>query len=1030
MILRILITALALLLAATAHADAGPVVAAIGAIAAGIGKVIAAGGFLGALVKGALTLALQVGYSLIQRALQKDQEQLPTGVQIDVEIGDDAPVGTVVGSFATAGTRKYAGSWGRDGKTPNAYLTDVIEIGNLPAPGQPGIWVNGELCTILWGEPPTEQGYPVEEFRQNGKDHLWVWYKDGTQTVADPYLRAKFGNHPDRPWKETMIGRGCPHVIVTALVNRDIFRGQMEWLIEPPLLHFYDLRKDSTNGGSGAHRWHDQSTWEPTNNNAVVAYNIIRGIYYDNGAGYREWFYGGQDLAAFRLPASSWMAAANECDAQIPLEGGGQENQFRCGYEIRGDMEPLAVAQELLKGASARLAEVGGIFKVLVGAPGAAVYSFSDADTVITKGQSLRPFPSLGETYNGIEATYPEPAEMWRTKDAPARFSSVLEAEDGNRRLATGVNFAASPFAIQVQRLMKAMIEEERRFRIHSFFLPPEAWLLEPNDVVSWTSASNGYTNKKFLVVRIEGEPGMNQLVLLKEINPSDYGWNPATDQQPTSTGFLGPIHTPAQLATGFQVAPATFFDAAGKARRPSIEAFFAGDLDDVQFVRVVVRLAETQAIVYSTDEPYGEPGPDDQIRSIILNGVFLPDTLYEVTGQYIPYSGRITLPSAWLPVTTPDVRLGADDISVYLASLQQEVRDYLKDRWAEADEIFERMETLAANVGSANVDDIVDRKRHEKAIGRNAASITRESVLRVDGDEALAQEILTVQANVDDNAASIVQEQQARVTADDALASDITAVQAIADAGTAQGLMRWLAGAGPTGVTTRFTIQGKATAGDTYRTGGAYLDVTPTEAFWTFEADKVFFANPANANQKVGIIVFEDGVATLNGIKAEWADIVNVIIGWADIGTAVVNNFVATSANIGDLSVDTIKLAGSAINVSNSFYDGAPLHTDISFVTMASVTLNVPDDALVVRMLFSAVTSNLNHIPRINYYVDGLLLTATEVRYSPFYSEAVWLSPSGGNHTFEVKMLASGAAPGQGFDVSQRRLHVYAQRR
>src|SRR5690606_3153181 len=231
-----------------------------------------------------------------------------------------------------------------------------------PAPmsstNRPGLWVNGQKCTILWNETPVEQGYPVQEFRVNGKDHLWIKYRDGTATTADSFLLSKFGGLTDRPWRSDMIGIGTPIAIVTALVNRELFPGQMRYLFEPPVLSFYDLRKDTSAGGSGSHRWSDPSTWEPTTNPMVVIYNIIRGIYYGvPGAG--EWVFGGQNLPAFRLPASSWMAAMNECDRAIDLADGGTEPQFRCGMEITGEMEPLAVIEELLKSCSGRLAEVG-----------------------------------------------------------------------------------------------------------------------------------------------------------------------------------------------------------------------------------------------------------------------------------------------------------------------------------------------------------------------------------------------------------------------------------------------------------------------------------------------------------------------------------------------------------------------------------------------------------------------------------------------------------------------------------------------
>lgn len=740
--MRRLILAALLFLAMGGHASAEPITIALfgSAFAATLG---------GTVVSFLFTAAAYVGASMLLDAVKPKpkpttETSTPVGIQFDIQMGEESPIGFTVGTTATAGTRKYIGTWGQDGSTPNAYLTDVIQIGDLPAPGTPGLWVNGQKCTLtttapsvaagsdpmlLFGEAAmaaaaagitifgpgfmafvadyieshsgdvasgtngeTAWGLPVLEFRKNGRDYLWVKYHDGTQTTADSLLMDKFGGDPDRPWKATMIGRGCPYLVITALFNRELFSGSLTYLVEPPPTPWYDIRKDSTAGGDGAHRWDDPSTWEPTSNNAVIAYNIIRGIYYGD-----EWLYGGQNLAAFRLPAANVMAAANECDAPRELDGGGTEPQFRCGMEIRGDMEPLTVIAEILKAGSGRIAEVGGIFKMLFGAPGSAVYAFTDDDILVTRGQSLTPWPTLDDTHNGIEATYPEPAEMWATKDAPARYSSVLEAADDGRRLATGVHFAAAPFPVQVQQVMRTMIEEDRRFRRHSFHLPPDAYPLEPLDVVSWTSRRNGYINKKWFISKIVGERTTNQLVLLKEVSPGeDYSWSPA-DELPRSVGPIAIVRPPAQPMVGWQALPAAIVDSDGVHRRPSIQVRFDSNQDDVRAVRVQVRLASDPAtLVFDGELPYG--APIEGLMYATLNAIFMPATAYEVRGIFIPYSGRETAWSAWLAVTTLDIRTNPDDLTDALNALLQRIDERIPD---DIFEIRAELRELASSVNS-----------------------------------------------------------------------------------------------------------------------------------------------------------------------------------------------------------------------------------------------------------------------------------------------------------------------------------------
>src|SRR5690606_15132762 len=189
---------------------------------------------------------------------------------------------------------------------------------------------------------------------------------------------------------------------------------------------------------------------------------------------------------------------------------------------------------EIGRAANMRFAEVGGRIKPIVDLPGAAVFSFTDADVLITEGQSFSPFYAVSETFNAISGSYPEPDEKWVNKDAPEFVDPHATAADGGRYLPTSISYPAAPYGAQVQRLHRSQLLDYRRMRQHQFYLPPDAYPLEPGvDMVSWTSARNGYVNKLFLVEKVSRFPGMNVLVSLREVEPGDYGW---------SSGFERPI--------------------------------------------------------------------------------------------------------------------------------------------------------------------------------------------------------------------------------------------------------------------------------------------------------------------------------------------------------------------------------------------------------------------------------------------------------------------------------------------------------
>jgi hypothetical protein len=384
-----------------------------------------------------VALVLSAAATLIQQALAKrPEEQRKPGVRGEIQVGGDNPLACILGRYATAGQFEFAGTWGNPGGAPNAKFVKVVSVSDLPVRGLSGFYVDGARVTFD-STPHAEFGYPVLEYRRGNRDFLWVKFYDGTQTAADPYLLDKFGSDPERPWKPDMIGRGVAYFIATAHVNREFFPQFPEYLTE-----IDGIPLDDPRGGAPAH-----------DNPAVGIRTVLLGLSYDGA-----WFYGPQGIGEHHL--RDFEAQMDKCDAAVELEGGGSEKRFRFGYELQVDEEPHAVIAEFLEACSGRIAEIGGAYRLLAGEPGEPVASLSDDDIVISEGQTYDPFPGLEETHNAITATYPEPAEAWGMKDAPPRYSSALEASDDGRRLPFAAEFRAVPHALQVQRLMRAMIEE------------------------------------------------------------------------------------------------------------------------------------------------------------------------------------------------------------------------------------------------------------------------------------------------------------------------------------------------------------------------------------------------------------------------------------------------------------------------------------------------------------------------------------------------------------------------------------------
>jgi len=734
-------------------------------------------------------VVLSIASTLLKQAFgpKPQEQQRRTGTRGSASLGGKVPQYFLVGTIGDPGKFEDGGEWGNDGEVPNAYSTDVHSFGDLPITGLSGLFVNGVRVSIPT-TGGTAQGYPVADL--NGK--FWWKFYDGTQTVADAFLVDKFGDKAERPWTADKIGRGLPYLATTALWDESLWNAFPKILGEFQGIKLYDPRQDTTAGGSGSQRWNDPSTWAFSDNNWVIIYNIERGIYYNEpGAttlGTKVW---GGDATQAQMPYAAWAAAMDKCDVEIGLVGGGTEKQFRAGRRISLNERPADVIKEFLIGANSRICHASdGTIYPLCGVPDEADGAFTDADVLASEPLGSIPFPNLDSIINGATATYREPSQAWEDKETAPYYRSDLEAEDDGRRQVEGLDLGTTFSGTQAQRVIKAVIEEGRRFKTHVVALPPEFAQFRPLQVLAWTSARFDYSAKLFLITARTLTPWGQVVFGLQEIDPADHDWVPATDEQPLSFAPVVTNRPAPQEVSGLFVEPAIMVDSDGASRRPAIDVFWssASVTVDVRAVRITVRLAADESLVWEGEAPRPEIG------SARLTEALLPNEDYEVQIEYVPHSGRATVGSSWLPVTTPNVKLGASDIAIDLSNVAQDVLSQLGLKPRQLIEQFKQLGTLLEEV---------DRENFTKR-----EALFREITVELEGLEASFTEIIEV-----------------ALGPGGAIVQALESLYAAMGGNTSEVNVRWEAVAAPSGYSARYAIQAAVNDG-TFRSATFFIDV------------------------------------------------------------------------------------------------------------------------------------------------------------------------------------------------------------
>lgn len=805
------------------------------------------GGFITKLLVGT---ALVIGGTLLSNALNppKAAAQRVTrdpGVSLSLQVGGNSPLSFIVGLSATKGHRVYAGSWGNDGETPNAFFADVIELANAPVDGLNGVYAEGERCTILWDEAHADYGYPIYEGRRDGQDYLWVKFYRGDQTTADAYLRAKFGAHSTRPYDADMVGRGTSYAIVTTRYNRQNWNGRPpSILFEVRGLRCYDIRKDSTAGGSGAHRRNDASTWEWSKNPYVIAFNTaFMGVYVGT-----EWLWGLQGLLPSRLPTSAWVAAMNESDRTLE---GWEGAQFEIGGEITVDMEPATVLESIAKASLGKFIESAGSYKPRCGLPGASVWSFGEGELLITEPRVHTPFVGLEATHNAVEITYSEPAEAWGPKPAPEATDPAMIAADGNRKLPAGLSLGMVNRNEQAQRLAWSYLRDGRRFRTLSGSFHPLSWALEPGDVIDGTILAEGYDGKDFEIIEMSGRRTFVQTMTIREVDPDDFD-PPESAYQEWSVGPIQTIYPPSQPATGISFAEYTFFDNTANARRPGIEGFYQGGMDDVQYFAVQVRKAGEELPFFESDTTPYRADVIGEASQQFYSQAFTPKLNVEVRGRYVPFTSRKTDWSSWTALTIPNVKLGADDIDLKFSELSGEA-------------------SALINSMKVNLRDILDR------IEQQGTLLSEQDLVNFNQAKSLVRKI---EASTAENKAGYLEAIDVATGPNSAIAQKFETLYVAMGGNTAQINVQWDAEAGPSGYDVQYGIT-LAVDDGIYRAASLWGQVSndpgqPTR--WLFDADQIVFTSDGGLTVAA---LFESGTTFIRNARIQNLNADNIATGW-----------------------------------------------------------------------------------------------------------------------------------------------------
>lgn len=365
-------------------------------------------------------------------------------------------------------------------------------------------------------------------------NQLQVFWRSGTWDQTVPSILTT--NGPG--WTANDRGRGVAYVVVAYKADKSDAknpvwpsgRPRFRWVVRG--LRCYQARKDSTVGGSGAHRRDNPATWEWTENPIDIRYNWVRGIYAGDLVDQPGMLLIGRGLSAIEAPPANVFARANLCDELV----GGQP-RYRVGGVVAANEPFIDVESDFAAAVAGTISQPEGAVEVDPGQAKAPVAHFTDDDLLI--GSTVRWNEGiLGQQDEGwvntVAPRFVDPTQRWTVRSAPVqRDLADVTADGGPREQQPQLDFVTN--GPQAQRIGQIIRRLGRLWGRGSVTLPPRFAFIEEGDWVTWQSDRRfGGATLTFRVRAWGSDAAWHHTLTLRQISASVY-----SDTAPLDDGSI-----------------------------------------------------------------------------------------------------------------------------------------------------------------------------------------------------------------------------------------------------------------------------------------------------------------------------------------------------------------------------------------------------------------------------------------------------------------------------------------------------------
>ena len=413
----------------------------IGAVALG-GAAIAAGGITAAFAAGGLiSFAANFGASMLLSGAAQAMMPKPSVGQIELQARTVTvrepvmPRQMVYGRTRKGGVITFLHSTGE--KDKDLHLVVVLAAHRVKSIG--AIYFEGEMAINASGTPLGRwAGKLAVEKRLGGADQ--------------PAFAGLIAAAPNL-WTPAHRLAGCAAIYLRLSYDPDAFPGGI-----PNITVDLEGKDDILDPRTGARGYSE--------NAALCVADYMAHTIYGIGAGIG---------AADGIESGSLIEAANICDEQIPLSGGGSEPRYSCNGVVSLSETPKTIIEAMLTAMAGRCIWQAGQWHMRAGAYRIPTEILT-SDDVREGGIALTTRQSRSANFNAVRGQFVSPENDWQPDDFPAYASETYRLEDGGEQVWRDIALPFTISASAAQRLAKIELERNRRQQMLKISGKLKAW--------------------------------------------------------------------------------------------------------------------------------------------------------------------------------------------------------------------------------------------------------------------------------------------------------------------------------------------------------------------------------------------------------------------------------------------------------------------------------------------------------------------------------------------------------------------------